>query len=67
VQFEFKVIEKRNYLCKYVVEAANLAEAIPMAEVGDTISSEDMRCVEVTQRYVVEVGTWDNEGEPLNE
>ena len=51
-RFEFEVVETRNYLCWYVVEAKTEEEAREKAQRGETKAEDDMEMLDVINREV---------------
>ena len=48
--YRIEVVEHRAYDVLYTVEADSPAEAREMAEAGDTVAEEEIKCRQVTDR-----------------
>jgi len=60
--YRFAVTETRNFEVEYVVEAETEEEAREKAESGETVSEEEIGLTGVSDRYVAELLSTQNNG-----
>ena len=52
MKYKVQVLEQRNVMCEYIIDAEDEETAVEEAEVGNYISMREMEKVEVTDRSV---------------